>query len=1067
MKKVVNSVLASALAASFVPAVVGAEEATTAPAMDPALEKVVKRLEAIGLVAGYGNGEYGVERNINRAEFATLVVRARGLEEASKLAQFQANFADVKASDWFAGFVNVATTQDIVKGYADKTFKPANNVTYAEAVAMIIRALGYEPTVKGAWPNNYIAKASELGISTGIKFEPNKPATRGDIFLMLDNALRVDLMEQKEFGAGGDHAYEVKKNETLLTEYLGVQVRDMDWANEENNDSGDLPFVTNVPVVGLGVLKANEVELDVRKADLAGGGNAGRMKFKVADGINPNDYAGQHVQVWIKDAKEDVIVWMEASEDEEVQNTRFDTVYVNDKEYKGGEVSDIDDVEILFENGKTYKFASNAVVTYNFTRGAAKSMLNEALKVYDAGFLPFAKVVLDEAGEISYIHIIDDVTLDQTDKGVKYGSEVIEKVDAAKQRIRNLEDNTLELTGTEGTDFLVFLNGKPAKLADLQPMDVYSVYYADGKKDKPLVFAVRNVVEGKVDDVEVRRGTDNRLKIGDKTYRFRGGSTFSDNGNKDITKLNQSDEAHQELIRDLDGETVKVYLDAAGRIRHIETKDNLSDRRFDAIVTKAAAYDAKDDEYTFSVLGNKGQKKSISIEAEDIKLNGSRINEDLIEDVLTPPTKDSETLYVLEVRLDANGDAEEVNIREIESGDEGEEGKFFTLVGEDWEKAADEDEDTLEIGRKSYDVTDDTAVWDITKGLDERRTRAELDDPAVVKFDRVADDEDKTAFVVVDEHDVEYIFLVDGDSANSDTQYGLVKSMNKSGGVDTVTMLVKDGDKFTEKKFNLDGDVDDAEEKFQRLDFISFNLNADDEVVIDETQVIVDDIDLLETVVNNDEDTLEAADLERATVARVDRVKGNEIQWRADDDTTYEYLVNANTIFFNDDFEQVDGVNDGDYIVLIETDDDGNRFDYVLVLGDEDDAEEAYTDEELEELLEAFFGQSDEDDIPTDDPTGEPGDDVVDVEKIEVEKVLMPGLYGARVRGAAGAVDTDKVATLKLIVGDLDFTVPVNADGSFRFTTDQFVTEDFDTVEFEAYDADGELIDTYEDEVNE
>lgn len=219
------------------------------------MEKTVKRLEALGLVAGYGNGEYGVDKTITRAEFATLIVRARGLEQGAKLAQFNTTYTDVKSTDWFAGFVNVASGEEIVKGFPDKSFKPQNQVTYAEAVTMIVRALGYEPAVRGVWPNSMISKASELNIAKSIT-TPNNAATRGDIFKMLDNALRVDLMEQVEFGT--DVRYEVT-NKTLLTKYLKVTVVDMDWAHEKDHDSDDLPLVTNVPAIGLGKLKANEI----------------------------------------------------------------------------------------------------------------------------------------------------------------------------------------------------------------------------------------------------------------------------------------------------------------------------------------------------------------------------------------------------------------------------------------------------------------------------------------------------------------------------------------------------------------------------------------------------------------------------------------------------------------------------------------------------------------------------------------------------------------------------------------------------------------------------------------
>jgi len=36
----------------------------------------------------------------------------------------------------------------LVSGYPDNTIAPDNDVTYAEALAVVIRALGYEKTLK-------------------------------------------------------------------------------------------------------------------------------------------------------------------------------------------------------------------------------------------------------------------------------------------------------------------------------------------------------------------------------------------------------------------------------------------------------------------------------------------------------------------------------------------------------------------------------------------------------------------------------------------------------------------------------------------------------------------------------------------------------------------------------------------------------------------------------------------------------------------------------------------------------------------------------------------------------
>jgi len=954
MKKVVNSVLASALAVSLVPAVVGAEEAaattTAAPAMDPALTKVVKRLEALKLVAGYGNGDYGVEKTITRAEFATLVARARGLEQGAKLAVSQANFTDVKASDWFAGFVNIASTEELVKGYTDNTFKPQNNVTYAEAVAMIIRALGYEPSVKGVWPNNYISKASELGVAKTIA-TPNNAATRGDVFKMLDNALNIDLMKQVEYGT--DIRFDVQEDKSLLTEYLDVKVYDMDWADKQQDNYKDLPYVSNTPVTGLGSLKANEVTM----ADTGRGDGTPKGLFKVADGVNVNEYAGQHVQVWIKDEADDTIVWMEGAEDEDVINDLTDTFYIDGKITKDGSDLDEDnlkDLELKLDSGKTYDFSEDVTVTYNFKRfgsdDKAVDGLQEIIKMaYD--YALNVKVVLDDQGKIAYIHAVDHATADQRSSKVKYGSEVIEKINAESKKIENIEGGTFTdlRDKEEGEDFLVFLNGAPAKLADLKPMDVYSVFYADGNRDRYLVMAYRNVVEGKVDDVQVRSGSDFRFKVGDKVYRSRSAS-YSENANKDVDETITRDQA-----LDLDGEEVKFYLGGDGRIRHIETKDDVSDRKQYALLTRSAVPNTND-EWTFKVLTESKATKTIELEADDI--NGLEENE--IEDALS--LEDGKPV-ILEVKMDKEGDVEEVEYIDLENT---EEFTQFELSGSEWDDAADEDDETIKYEGTTYDVEDDSIVFDMHKGTKViSNDRLEIEDAKVGKFSSIAEDDDKTVITVVNEDkDVEFMFITDGEGIESDWQYGLVKDLGTQNG-DNVTMLIQKDGKLVEEDIVLDDSLEDALAKFDRGDFISYTLNADNELEIDNANVVVhyDGEDL-------GEESKVFMDADGVDEIHVVKVKEND-----DEDiegTDGEKYPLGSKVVYIDAGDALDnnGVDEGDYAVLVDGDDDGNKIDYVVIVGLADEVKEY---DGLEDTYDEWLEQY------NDDIENPPGDwDVVD-----------------------------------------------------------------------------------------
>ena len=1005
MKKVVNSVLASALALTVAP-MAFAEEATTAPAMDANMEKTVKRLEALGLVAGYGNGDYGVDKTITRAEFATLIVRARGLEQGAKLAQFQSTFTDVRTTDWFSGFVNVASGQDIVKGFPDKSFKPQNQVTYAEAVTMIVRALGYEPAVRGDfWPNNFIAKASELNIAKNIA-APNNAATRGEVFKMLDNALRVKLLDQIEFGT--DIRFEYSK-ETLLTKYLKVTVRDMDWVNDEKLDGEDLPFVTNVPVIGLGTLKANEITLSGKAAGLGSS-----MTYKVADGINPNEFAGQHVQVWIKDDAPSTIVWMEGSADEDVIMDRLGDFFLDGTDMKGdgsklSKDSDIKKLKVELDgSGKTYKFSEDVKVTYNFHSYDSLDALQDIISD-NKGFTFSAKLVLNNDNEISYIHVIDDQTMNKSVKEVKYGSKIIEKVDADKKKIWNLDDKTFgDLEDKEeGEDFLVFLDNKPSKLSELQPMDVYNVYYAGGDEDKLLVFATRNVVEGKVEKVTMRSETDNRLVIDGKTYRFRlNHSTYSDNANKDIEDITDK---NQDTIRDLDGEEVKLYLDASGRIRHIETADSVSDRRFKATVSKQALYSGGD--FNFQVVSESGKKVDITIDPKDIKgTDGKQYPEDDVETDFAP---DKENPLLLEVTLDAKGEAEKVKVLPT---------KLYKSSGNAWLDNADEDEDILKHNGKGYEVTSDTAIFDLTSEI-EGNKRKTLKKPGIAKFSKIADQRNTSVLYTLNEDDLEVdaIFVIEGKSASSDMQYGLLLGGDRSGGKHTMKVITTVDKEVKEVEFTLDDKFTELTGRdIDRGDFIAFSLNGNDEVVVDEVVEVVDSANDIESLKLLKKDKWSDAEVYHLSTAIASKIDGNKIIYEVKDKDgkkeKAEYIVRSNTAYFNAyDLEAGDKVEEGDYIVLMSTEDVASRYDYVLYINSKKEVEKYDLD------TEDFLAQADLKPVPDDDDKDpefldEESVEVTAVEKFggtiidyTVEGIAAPGAeVDVQIAGRGKAVTADK-----------------------------------------------------------
>ena len=74
---------------------------------DPALDKAIEVLKKAGFITGYSadSDDFKVEKNVKRSEFASMIVRAMGLEKsAQSLATIPTGFKDVPANHWANGY---------------------------------------------------------------------------------------------------------------------------------------------------------------------------------------------------------------------------------------------------------------------------------------------------------------------------------------------------------------------------------------------------------------------------------------------------------------------------------------------------------------------------------------------------------------------------------------------------------------------------------------------------------------------------------------------------------------------------------------------------------------------------------------------------------------------------------------------------------------------------------------------------------------------------------------------------------------------------------------------------
>ena len=112
-----------------------------------AYNEAVEVLNGMGVFKGYTDGSFAPKASITRAEVAAIIYRIVTGDVADTQAKIYADYArfsDVRTNAWYAGYVGYCANAEYIKGNGDGTFDPEGKVTGYQALAMILRAMGYD-----------------------------------------------------------------------------------------------------------------------------------------------------------------------------------------------------------------------------------------------------------------------------------------------------------------------------------------------------------------------------------------------------------------------------------------------------------------------------------------------------------------------------------------------------------------------------------------------------------------------------------------------------------------------------------------------------------------------------------------------------------------------------------------------------------------------------------------------------------------------------------------------------------------------------------------------------------
>lgn len=150
-------------------------------------------ISRMGIMIGDEKGNFNPNKTVTRAEMATLICRMRDQAEGLTTAE---RFPDVPVAHWANPYVSKAVELQVVTGYDTGLFGPADQVTYEQAVTMLVRAagLGEEAALAGGYPNGFLAVAERYGMLEGIQSQVGEALSRADIAMILYNGSELLLV---------------------------------------------------------------------------------------------------------------------------------------------------------------------------------------------------------------------------------------------------------------------------------------------------------------------------------------------------------------------------------------------------------------------------------------------------------------------------------------------------------------------------------------------------------------------------------------------------------------------------------------------------------------------------------------------------------------------------------------------------------------------------------------------------------------------------------------------------------------------------------------------------------
>lgn len=402
---------------------------------ESAYEHAIKVVFGLGIMDSETLTNFYPEDELVRAEAVRYVMKLRNIDIASDGIQY---FTDVPSDYYAFSEINKAVALGVVSGYNDR-FHPERNITFSEAVKMILSVMNYDALANkmGGFPYGYLRIANERRLLTGIKYSTDASITRGQFAALIYNSFKVKIIEQ--YNVGDEVEYKQIEDKTSLS-FLNLSVT---YGVLNANDKTSL-YTTSKPM-SKGLIRIGAEDFENGKTDAYS-----------HIGYNVEAYYTENNS---KDIKELVFITQRMGKNDKIQIYSSDT----DIEYLNGQLKCHG-----ITNTKTYEISNIAAYIYN---GTAVDFSPE-LYVFENGSI----TLLDNGTESGFNVVIINT----------YQNFVVDSVSVLQRKIffrdkRYGEENFIELPDNNSKVHVSILKeNKPVDISEIKTNNVVSIMKSTG-----------------------------------------------------------------------------------------------------------------------------------------------------------------------------------------------------------------------------------------------------------------------------------------------------------------------------------------------------------------------------------------------------------------------------------------------------------------------------------------------------------------------------------------------------------------------------------------------------------